>query len=160
MDCMLRIRLRGCTLSSTSGPSTAPTFLKRFLQRWATSTAILPDWPEPSLTARIPIALTVALIPSPTYASSPTAAPCQASVAAESSVALPPVPAELVMQYYAPSVPAVECLPLVPDNTPTLVCPSCGDTMKHLRTIPKLGARLEQFIFVCPTCEDVDTKGR
>ncbi len=62
------------------------------------------------------------------------------------------------MQYYAPSVPAVECPPLVPDNTPTLVCPSCGDTMEHLRTIPKLGARLEQFIFVCPSCKGVDTK--
>ncbi len=43
MDCMLRIRLRGRTLSSTSGPSTAPTFSKRFLPRRATSTAILPD---------------------------------------------------------------------------------------------------------------------
>ena len=51
------------------------------------------------------------------------------------------------MQYYLPSIPAIECPPLVPDNTPILVCPSCGDTMKHLRTIPKFGARLEQFIF-------------
>ena len=38
------------------------------------------------------------------------------------------------MQYYTPSIPAIECPPLVPDNTPVLVCPSCGDTMKHLRT--------------------------
>ena len=53
------------------------------------------------------------------------------------------------MQYYTPSIPAVECPPLVPDNTPVLICPSCGDTMLHVRTIPKLGARLEQFIFVC-----------
>ena len=59
---MLRITLRGRTLPSTSAPSTAPTVLKRFLQRWATSTTILPDWPEPSRTARIPIALTTALI--------------------------------------------------------------------------------------------------
>ncbi len=57
------------------------------------------------------------------------------------------------MQYYPPSIPAIECFSLVPD-TPVLVCPSCGDTMQHLRTIPKLGARLEQFIFVCPSCEE------
>jgi hypothetical protein len=62
------------------------------------------------------------------------------------------------MQYYTPSIPAIECSPLGPDNTPVLICPSCGDTMKHLRTIPKLGARLEQLIFVCPSCEEVDTK--
>jgi predicted metal-binding protein len=62
------------------------------------------------------------------------------------------------MQYYPPSIPASECPPLVPDNRPVLVCPSCGDTMQHLRTIPKLGARLEQFIFVCPSCEEVSTK--
>jgi hypothetical protein len=57
------------------------------------------------------------------------------------------------MQYHTPSIPAIECTPLVPDDTPVLICPSCGDTMQHLRTIPKLGARLEQFIFVCPSCE-------
>ncbi len=62
------------------------------------------------------------------------------------------------MQYYAPSIPAVESVPLVPDNTPVLICPSCGDTMQHLRTIPKRGVRLEQFIFVCPSCEGVDTR--
>jgi hypothetical protein len=62
------------------------------------------------------------------------------------------------MQYYTPSIPAIECPSLVPDITPILVCPSCGDTMKHVRTIPKLGARLEQFIFVCPSCEGTDTK--
>jgi hypothetical protein len=33
------------------------------------------------------------------------------------------------MQYYLPSIPAIECPPLVPDNTPVLVCPSCGDTI-------------------------------
>ena len=62
------------------------------------------------------------------------------------------------MQYYPPSIPAIECSPLVPDNTTILVCPSCGDTMQHVRTIPKLGVRLEQFIFVCPSCEEVDTR--
>jgi hypothetical protein len=30
--------------------------------------------------------------------------------------------------------------------------------MQHLRTIPKLGARLEQFMFACPSCEKVETK--
>jgi hypothetical protein len=62
------------------------------------------------------------------------------------------------MQYQTPSILPIECPPLVPDNTPLLICPSCGDTMQHVRTIPKLGARLEQFIFVCPSCEQVETK--
>jgi hypothetical protein len=62
------------------------------------------------------------------------------------------------MRYYMPSIPAIECPPLAPDNTSILVCPSCGDTMKHLRTIPKLGVRLEQFIFVCPSCEEIDKR--
>ena len=59
------------------------------------------------------------------------------------------------MQYYPPSIHAIE---LVPDDAPVLVCPSCGDTMKHVRTIPKLGVRLEQFIFVCPSCEGIDSR--
>jgi predicted amidophosphoribosyltransferase len=62
------------------------------------------------------------------------------------------------MRCYTPLVPAIEWSAHVPDNTPVLICPSCGDTMQHLRTIPKLGARLEQFIFVCPSCEQVETK--
>ena len=53
------------------------------------------------------------------------------------------------MQYYTPSIPAVECPPLVPDNTPV---------MRHFRTIPKLGARLEQLMFACPSCEQIETK--
>jgi C4-type Zn-finger protein len=60
------------------------------------------------------------------------------------------------MRYHTPLMPAIECSG--PDNTPVLICPSCGDTMQHLRTIPKFGARLEQFIFVCPSCEQVETK--
>jgi hypothetical protein len=39
-----------------------------------------------------------------------------------------------------------------------MLCLSCGDTMKHLRTIAKLGVRPKQFIFVCPSCKGVDTK--
>ena len=62
------------------------------------------------------------------------------------------------MQDHAPSTHAIECFPVVLDNTPVLICPSCGHTMQHVRTIPKLGARLEQFIFVCPSCEQVETK--
>jgi hypothetical protein len=63
------------------------------------------------------------------------------------------------MQYHTRSIPALECSAQVPGNTPVLICPSCGDTMQHLRTIPKFGARLEQFIFVCPSCEQVETAG-
>ena len=62
------------------------------------------------------------------------------------------------MLCHTSSIPRHRMLPLVPDNAPVLICPSCGDTMQHLRTIPKLGARLEQFIFVCPSCEQVETK--
>jgi hypothetical protein len=62
------------------------------------------------------------------------------------------------MQYHTASIPAIEGPPLVLDNTPVLICPSCGDTMQHLRTIPKLGARLEQFIFVCPSYEQIEIK--
>ena len=45
------------------------------------------------------------------------------------------------MPYYTPSTPAIERSPPVPDSTPTIVCLSCGDTMKHFRTISKLGVR-------------------
>jgi hypothetical protein len=62
------------------------------------------------------------------------------------------------MLYHAPSIPAIECSAQVPDTMLVLICPSCGDTMQHLRTIPKVGARLDQFIFVCPSCEQVETK--
>jgi Zn finger protein HypA/HybF involved in hydrogenase expression len=47
---------------------------------------------------------------------------------------------------------------LVTDRGPTIVCRSCGDTMKHFRTIPRLGVRLEQFMFRCPSCKGVETK--
>jgi hypothetical protein len=38
------------------------------------------------------------------------------------------------MRYHTPLIPAIECSAQVPDNTPVLICPSCGDTMQHLRT--------------------------
>ncbi len=62
------------------------------------------------------------------------------------------------MLYYTPSTPAIERSPPVRDSTPNIVCFSCGDTMKHFRTISKLGVRPEQLIFVCPSCKGVDTK--
>ena len=81
----------------------------------------------------------------------------------ESSVALPPVSAETRMPYYTPSTRATERSPPVPNRpapngTPTIVCLSCGDTMKHFRTISKLGVRRERLLFVCPSCKGVDTK--
>jgi hypothetical protein len=60
--------------------------------------------------------------------------------------------------YYTPATPAIERSPPVHDSTPTIVCFSCGDTMKHFRTISKLGVRPEQLIFVCPSYKGVDTK--
>ena len=54
----------------------------------------------------------------------------------------------------------IERSPFVPDRGPTIVCRSCGDTMKHFRTISKLGVRREQLMFVCPSCKGVDTKER
>jgi len=62
------------------------------------------------------------------------------------------------MLYYTSSTPAIERSPFLLDNTPTVVCLSCGDTMKYSRTIQKLGVRPEQFIFVCPSCKAFDTR--
>ena len=62
------------------------------------------------------------------------------------------------MRYYTPSIRATERSPPVPNNMRTIVCLSCGDTMKHFRTISKLGVRREQLLFVCPSCKGVDTK--
>ena len=60
------------------------------------------------------------------------------------------------MPYYMPSTR--ERSPPVPTTMPTIVCLSCGDTMKHFRTISKLGVRWERLLFVCPSCKGVDTK--
>jgi hypothetical protein len=51
------------------------------------------------------------------------------------------------MPYYTLSPPVIERSPPLVDNSRTLGCLSCGDTMKHLRTIPKLGVRSEKLIF-------------
>jgi hypothetical protein len=60
------------------------------------------------------------------------------------------------MPYYTPSSLVVERSLPVPDSTRILVCLACGDTMKHLRTIPKLGVRPKKLIFVCPSCKEVE----
>jgi transposase len=62
------------------------------------------------------------------------------------------------MPNYTHSILAVERSPPVPDRTPTTMCLCCGDTMKHFRTIAKLGVRPKQHMFVCPSCKGVDTK--
>lgn len=49
---------------------------------------------------------------------------------------------------------------LLPDSPRTIVCICCGDTMNHLRTLPKYGIRAEKLIFVCPSCKGVDAKER
>jgi hypothetical protein len=72
--------------------------------------------------------------------------------------ALPPVLVEANMPFYTPSISAIEHPHRVPDSTRTIVCLSCGDTMKHLRTLPRRGVRPEKLIFVCPSCKGVDTK--
>ena len=62
------------------------------------------------------------------------------------------------MTYYTPSTPVIERPPPTRGSTRTLVCRSCGDTMQNLPSIPKLGVRCEQLVFVCPYCKAVDTK--
>ena len=61
------------------------------------------------------------------------------------------------MPNYTPSSSAVERSLLYPLET-SIVCLSCGDTMKRLRRMPALGVRSERFIFVCPSCKGVGTK--
>ena len=62
------------------------------------------------------------------------------------------------MPYDTVSTLAIERSSSVPDRGRTIVCRSCGDTMKHFRTISKLGVRPEQLIFVCPSCKGVDSR--
>jgi hypothetical protein len=63
------------------------------------------------------------------------------------------------MPFYTPTIPAIEHRHRGPDSARTIVCLSCGDTMKHLRTLPRLGVRLEKLIFVCPSCKRGRYKG-
>jgi uncharacterized Zn finger protein len=62
------------------------------------------------------------------------------------------------MPYDTVSTLAIEPSPLVSDRGRSIVCRSCGDTMKHFRTILRFGVRPEQFMFRCPSCKGVDTK--
>ncbi len=48
--------------------------------------------------------------------------------------------------------------PRYPIGPLTVLCVCCGDTMDHSRTILKFGVRRERLIFVCPSCQAVDTK--
>jgi hypothetical protein len=56
-----------------------------------------------------------------------------------------------------PTTPAIEHSSQVPGDAPALVCLSCGNTMKHVRTIPKLGVRPKRLVFVCPSCQGIGT---
>ena len=47
---------------------------------------------------------------------------------------------------------------IVADNLPLLRCSSCGNVMKLLRTVPRLGGLPELVVFVCPSCNEVETK--
>jgi predicted RNA-binding Zn-ribbon protein involved in translation (DUF1610 family) len=47
---------------------------------------------------------------------------------------------------------------IVADNLPLLRCLSCGNVMKLLRTVPRLGGLPELVVFVCPSCNEVETK--
>jgi hypothetical protein len=48
---------------------------------------------------------------------------------------------------------------LVSSDDMGLVCLVCGDTMKQVRTIPRLGLLRQLAVFVCPSCNQVLTIG-
>lgn len=56
-----------------------------------------------------------------------------------------------------PSISAIERSLPVTRQDAALVCLSCGNTMKHVRTIPRLGVRPKLLVFVCPSCREVGT---
>jgi hypothetical protein len=58
----------------------------------------------------------------------------------------------------APPAHKIEHSPREPDRTPAMVCQCCGDTMRHSRTIPKLGVLPELLVFVCPSCREVGAR--
>jgi hypothetical protein len=43
------------------------------------------------------------------------------------------------------------------DQPAPLVCPSCRAPMQLVRTIPRLGALPEIFVFYCARCEEAET---
>jgi predicted RNA-binding Zn-ribbon protein involved in translation (DUF1610 family) len=44
------------------------------------------------------------------------------------------------------------------DNLPILVCPACGQATKLLRTVPRVGGLPALLVFVCPACNEVETR--
>jgi hypothetical protein len=40
----------------------------------------------------------------------------------------------------------------------TLVCLCCGDTLRHVRRVPSYGLLPELQVFVCPSCNEIETK--
>jgi len=47
---------------------------------------------------------------------------------------------------------------IVPDNQPILRCPSCGNMMKVVRKVPRLGAKPDLVVFACLSCNEVETR--
>jgi hypothetical protein len=46
----------------------------------------------------------------------------------------------------------------IADNLPILVCPACGQAMRLLRTVPRLGGLPALLVLVCPSCNEVETR--
>lgn len=45
------------------------------------------------------------------------------------------------------------------EQAPTNTCPRCKRLMRFIKSIPRLGPSTPELrIFVCPGCEEVDTK--
>lgn len=51
----------------------------------------------------------------------------------------------------------VECSPAASEdaNADGPGCPSCGDIMRHERTILRFGVVPETLVFVCPSCKSI-----
>jgi hypothetical protein len=47
--------------------------------------------------------------------------------------------------------------PMSNDQPAPLVCPSCRAPMQLMRTIPRLGALPEIFVFYCARCQQAET---
>jgi hypothetical protein len=47
---------------------------------------------------------------------------------------------------------------ILADNLPILRCPSCGGSMKLVRTVPRLGRLPDLLVVVCSSCTEVDVK--
>jgi hypothetical protein len=44
------------------------------------------------------------------------------------------------------------------DNLPIEHCPSCGNSMKVVRIVPRTGGETDVIVFVCLYCSEVETK--